>query len=79
MWVTLILPSATTFKIPACLEFVAGHVVTGLAAAFQTLTPQAIHSIKKHTKIRKNLSTRVASDPHDAASMMPARRIGRQD
>jgi hypothetical protein len=40
MWATLILPLATTFKPPACLEFVARHVVTGLAAAFQTLTPR---------------------------------------
>ena len=53
MWATLILPLATTFKAPVCLEFVARHVVTGLAVAFQTLTPQTIHSIKKHTKIRK--------------------------
>jgi hypothetical protein len=28
-------------------------VVTGLAAAFQTFDPQAIHSIKKRTKISK--------------------------
>ena len=40
MWATLILPLATTFKAPACLEFVARHVGTGLAAAFQTLTPR---------------------------------------
>jgi hypothetical protein len=32
MWAILILPLATTFKAPACLEIVARHVVTGLAA-----------------------------------------------
>jgi len=63
MWATLILPLATTFKAPACLEFVARHVVTGLAAAFQTLTPRSIHSIKKRTKISKKPSNAPIETP----------------
>src|SRR5215471_20066966 len=59
MWATLILPLATTFKAPACLEIVARHVVTGLTAAFQTLPPRPIQLDPKNAyqNKQKNLST----------------------
>jgi len=56
MWATLILPLATTFKTPACLEIVARHVVTGLAAAFQTLQANPIDQ-KAYQNKQKDLST----------------------
>ena len=79
MWATLILPLATTFKAPACLEIVARHVVTGLAAAFQTLSPRlaTIAAVNAPIETPEMLVSRKSgSDPDDADPMARARCIG---
>ena len=82
MWATLILPLATTFKTPACLEIVARHVVTGLAAAFQTLSPRlaTIAAVNAPIETPEMLVSRKSgSDPDDADPMAGRAVLGTQN